>query len=269
MYPIINIAGREIGSYGLFAAIGAVVAGFTFCIIANRRKKGDDDTNIFLMLLIAVGVLVGAHILYAIVTLPLVIRVFQNGYQITSFMSIVEVIAMLFGGGVFYGGLGGGAVAALIYIHKKGLDKGDYADMLAPVVPLFHTFGRIGCFLGGCCYGMEWEHGFVYTECLIEQANGVPRFPVQLVEAGFNFLLSMVLFYLLFKGVLKGRLILVYLFSYAPARFILEFFRGDTYRGFVGALSTSQIISILVVTGCIGWLLAKKFYKPKTNIMQG
>lgn len=268
MYPIINLAGREIGSYGLMAALGGVLAGFVLCIVAHRRKHGDDDTNILLMLFIAVGVLIGSHFVYGLVMLPYVIRAFMNGYQITSFASVVEVVVMLFGGGVFYGGLGGGAVAALIYTHKKGLDKQAYADMLAPVIPLFHTFGRIGCFLGGCCYGMEWEHGFVYTQNPIEQANGVPRFPVQLVEAGFNLLLCLVLFFLLYKGLLKGKLILVYLFSYAPARFILEFFRGDTYRGFVGVLSTSQTISVLIVFACIGWLLVKHFRKPKEDIMQ-
>ena len=49
---------------------------------------------------------------------------------------------------------------------------------------------------------------------------------------------------------------------------MLEFFRGDTYRGFVGVLSTSQTISVLIIFACIGWILVKKFRKPKQDIMQ-
>ena len=258
MYPVIHFLGRELGSYGLCAGVGALLAGLFLCLVARKRKQGTDDINIVLMLVIGVGVLVGSHVLYALVTLPAVIRAFFRGYTITSFMSVVEVVATLFGGAVFYGGLGGGGLAALLYVNKKKLDRTAYADMLAPAIPLFHTFGRIGCFLGGCCYGIESEFGFMYTINPIEQANGVVRFPVQLVEAGFNLVLFLVLAFLLHKGLLRGRLLLVYLLSYAPARFILEFLRGDTYRGLWWGLSTSQWISLFIVVGCLAFLAVQK-----------
>ena len=114
------------------------------------------------------------------------------------------------------------------------------------IINCFTCFGRIGCFLGGCCYGVESEHGVVFTDSLIESANGVPRVPVQLYEAVFELALFFALWALLNKGVLKNRLLLVYLFSYAVGRFILEFWRGDEYRGFLFGLSTSQVVSILV-----------------------
>ena len=55
--------------------------------------------------------------------------------------------------------------------------------------------------------------------------------------------------YLLKKGRLKGRLFALYLLLYAVFRFVIEYFRGDEYRGFVLGLSTSQFISIFVVLG--------------------
>lgn len=150
---------------------------------------------------------------------------------------------------------------------KKKLDLAAYTDMVAPAVPLFHMFGRIGCFLGGCCYGVESDFGFVFEHSLVEAANGVRRFPVQLVEAGFNLLLFAVLAWLLKKGVCKGKLFLLYLLAYSVGRFVLEFWRGDAYRGFLFGVSTSQLISIFLfaVAGCIllwQWLRSRRRMQP-------
>lgn len=260
MYPIIHLPGKELSTYALCAVVGGLLAGTFVCLSAKKRGEDVDDT-IIMMLLIGVGVLFGSHMLYGIVTVPAVVRVFQRGFTIGSFQDFLDLAMFLFGGGVFYGGLGGGALAAWLYARYKHKNKALYADLLAPAIPLFHFFGRIGCFLGGCCYGVEAPFGFVYTQNPIEQANGVVRFPVQLVESAFNLLLFLVLYYLLSHGLLKGRLIFVYLLSYAPARFILEFFRGDTYRGFLGPFSTSQWISLLIVAGCLIFFIYTKIRK--------
>ena len=94
---------------------------------------------------------------------------------------------------------------------------------------------------------MESPFGFVYTNSLAPEANGVSRFPVQLVEAAANFLLAICMLWLFHKKKLKkGRLILVYGLSYPVIRFILEFWRGDQIRGIFFGLSTSQWISLAV-----------------------
>ena len=78
------------------------------------------------------------------------------------------------------------------------------------------------------------------------------RFPVQLVEAGCNLILFAILFLLYDKNKISEKnTFKVYLFSYAIIRFLSEFLRGDEYRGFVGLLSTSQFISVLIIIGLI------------------
>ena len=72
----------------------------------------------------------------------------------------------------------------------------EHTDVAALASPLFHIFGRLGCFLSGCCFGVESSVGFVYHHCLIEEANGVSRFPVQLVEAFANLFIFLLLFIL-------------------------------------------------------------------------
>jgi len=58
-----------------------------------------------------------------------------------------------------------------------------------------------------------------------------------------------------------GEVILAYTALYAMARFVLEFFRGDTDRGFVfgGSLSTSQFIALMLGPAAIAlWFVRRK-----------
>ena len=119
--------------------------------------------------------------------------------------------------------------------------------MYAVLVPLFHAFGRVGCFLGGCCYGIESEFGFTtHTNTNIPSINGVNRFPVQLLESGCNLIIFFILLTLFRKRIMEKRLIWIYLLIYPVVRFCDEFLRGDVYRGFLLGLSTSQWVSIIL-----------------------
>ena len=247
MYPIINIFGREIASYGIMTASGVLAGGFFVCRTAKKRNHDDNDYIIF-MLICAIGVLVGSHLLYAI-TQWKIIGIFLSNLDrfAATFGDLIANLIYIFGGSVFYGGLLGGIAAGVIYGKIKKLDLKEYSDICTPMIPLFHAFGRVGCFLGGCCFGIESPLGFtVHGNELVPMINDVQRFPVQLLEASLNLILFFVLWYLLKKDIFKGRLIFVYLLSYSVIRFFDEFLRGDTYRGFLFVLSTSQIISILI-----------------------
>lgn len=125
-------------------------------------------------------------------------------------------MATIWGGSVFYGGLLGGILAGAVYLRRKGRPLDLWASLTAPAIPLFHVFGRVGCFLGGCCYGLPSAWGFVYRYSPVAEANGVSRFPVQLVEAAWNLVLFLLLARLQRRG--RDRLLPLYLALYAPAR---------------------------------------------------
>ena len=61
------------------------------------------------------------------------------------------------GGFVFYGGLLGGLFG--IYLGGKILKipVWEYAQNTIPVIPLAHGFGRLGCLMAGCCYGVPYD----------------------------------------------------------------------------------------------------------------
>lgn len=241
MFPGFTVFGKFISSYSLCALAGI----FTACPISiywYKKRGGNDISMINVYLFGSIGVFLGMHILFGITNIPH----WHILAEAADFKDLIMKFATIFGGSVFYGGLLGGLLAGGISAKVQKLDAGLVTDCAAPALALFHCFGRIGCFLGGCCYGVESEHGVIFTKSLIESANGVPRVPVQLYEAAFELALFFALWALLNKGALKNRLLLVYLIAYAAGRFVLEFWRGDEYRGFLFGLSTSQIISVIV-----------------------
>lgn len=61
------------------------------------------------------------------------------------------------GGIVLYGSFVGGLLAYIIFyrvsLRKKNVSTLVLADLIAPLLALGLFFGRLGCFLNGCCYG--------------------------------------------------------------------------------------------------------------------
>ncbi len=257
MFPYFELFGRAIGLYPIMALIGAFAAGL-YTIHEGKKRGLDENDTITALLFICVGVLIGGHMLYALTNAARFPAFFANLGQIRSFGDFINAILPIFGGAVFYGGLFGGLAAGVIYGRRKKLSARAYADIFAASAPLFHVFGRIGCFLGGCCYGIESGFGFTFRRALVQEANNVARFPVQLLEALFNLALFFVFRRLLNKGALKGRLFALYLFAYAIGRFFIEFLRGDAIRGVLLGFSTSQWISAAVIA-----LAALYFFKHR------
>jgi phosphatidylglycerol:prolipoprotein diacylglycerol transferase len=242
MLPFFTLFGKTIGLYQVMALCGVFAAGIYACYPCKKKGR-DDNEAIQFLLFVSIGVLLGSHILYAVVNYHEAERfsfaVQNNG----TFKDYLDAFIALAGGSVFYGGLLGGLLAGFIYLSKKQ-DRTYLIDIVSPAIPLFHFFGRRGCFLGGCCFGIESKAGFVFRNSPIEEANGLLRFPVQLLEAAFNLMLFIALDTLRRKRPFEGKLLYLYLISYSLGRFFIEFLRGDSYRGIWVFLSTSQLISI-------------------------
>lgn len=253
MFPSFIFLGKEVGMYVVCATVGLFVA-CPVGIALYKKRTGDDISMILMYIISAVGVFFGMHILYGITN----ISYWYVLGEAKGFVDFIQRVLIIFGGSVFYGGLIGGLIAGFIYIKKSKMPFDIATDCAAVSIPLFHGISRVGCFLGGCCYGVEWEHGITFTRSPIEQVNGVPRVPVQLFEAAFEILLFVTLLILLNKNVLKGRLLALYLLTYAVGRFTLEFWRGDDYRGHLFGLSTSQCIAVLMFVGSGIFLLKKR-----------
>ena len=265
MFPTFEVFGITIGMYGVLTVIGAALC-VTLGINLIKKFNIQWEDFALVMIALAVSLFIFAHIFFGITNLDKLALLFTNLDRLR-LDQIFGLLAECVGGMVFYGGFIGGAIGIMFYcrfINKK-LNKNNLLDVYAVITPLFHIFGRIGCFLGGCCYGVESEFGFtVHGNTLNPPVNDVNRFPIQLVEAGINLLIFLVMLYLFKKDIMRDKLIYVYMLIYPVVRFIDEFFRGDTYRGFLFGLSTSQWISIILFAFAIIMLIVKR-NKSKSN----
>jgi len=170
-------------------------------------------------------------------------------------------------GFVFYGALIGGLGGVAVYALRKKLPFFSLTDYFIPGLVLGHAFGRVGCFFAGCCYGTACDTpiSIVFPAGGAAPA-GVPLLPTQLMESAFLFLLCAFLVWRLAKKKPFGTVSGWYMALYGVWRFAIEFFRNDE-RGFVGALSTSQFISIFVFLGGVALLLLVKLGVLKKTVL--
>ncbi len=241
-----SLFGTFIPYYGFFILLGIVCAYLWGYVLCKRFSLNTDDFILIDAYLLLFGFL-GAKALYIIVS-------FKDIDFSAVFQSLKHFNAFVSSGFVFYGGLLGG-LGALLFLQKvHHIKTDDYLNILAPCLCLVHAFGRIGCSLAGCCYGKATTGRlyFLYQQS-IAAPNGVRLFPVQGIESAGLFVLFIVLSILALRNHGK-RVHVVYFIAYALLRFILEFFRGDTERGMLGFLSTSQIIGIGLILGILSFV---------------
>ena len=142
-----------LNTYGLMIGIGFVLAVIVVRALARSSDQDPDHiTNVAMYALIA-GI-VGARIFYVI-------------HNYSSFETIPSMFAVWKGGLEFLGGVILAVFVLLAYLLINKLPVRRYLDMLAIVLLLASSFGRLGCFLNGCCFGkptdVKWAVRFPYA----------------------------------------------------------------------------------------------------------
>lgn len=250
MCPYIIIANEfYLPTYGLCFGLGFAITLTLTCLIA--KKEGNAWQQVLYCNFYAlIGIGIGAKLMAVVSKIPGFIRGWDNFVYLwnNDFWGLMEYA---FGGLVFYGGLLGAIFGYWVYSKQFKIHINFILDNTVAYFPLLHAFGRLGCLLAGCCYGMEYYGPFAMQfpeNELDETLNDVPRFPTQLTEIVFNLILFTVLFILRKKRVLMPKALLgLYLICYAVMRFLLEFVRGDTIRGSAWMFTTSQWVSIILL----------------------
>lgn len=244
MHPdLLSIGPFTIHSYGLMIVLG-YFAGLS--IIRMRCKRYGVEWPVAMDLsfyLLLFGVL-GAKLLYWII-FP---SEFVSDMQLI--VSEPKEFMVRFGGGfVFFGGLFAGAIVLFYYSRKHALEMMKTIDLITPAVPLAHAFGRIGCFLAGCCYGKEcnlpWAITFTNPKTLAP--FGIPLHPTQVYESLFLFSLTFGLLLLESRITrIPGRMLPTYVLCYTIWRMFAELFRGDPRGSFLNTpLTSTQAVAIL------------------------
>lgn len=242
MCPYLAFLGRIIPTYGLLMATG-LVASFVMAFFRVRKAQGDTDA-LFIIAALAIGAaLAGAKLLYLLVS--------YTPSQLWAALKAGDFSVLSGSGLVFYGGLLGGILGALAGVRLAGVKSSFslYCNAIVPAIPLGHTFGRLGCFMSGCCYGLPYSGPFSVR--FIRVGITEPVFPVQLLEAALNLLLCLFLLHYTTKTRSGAQSLWLYTLLYAVLRFLLEFLRGDSIRGFIGGLSISQWLSAWIALASV------------------
>jgi len=187
MYPVLELWGRSIPTYSLMAIIGLLAAYLLMMLLC--RRFGINRENVSYIYLGAIlGGVICAKILYLITAIPYlrtdINTVIRSG---DNRLWLVLIATYLSGGFVFYGGMIGAGIGAWAMCRLFHWRLADHLTVLAPAIPLFHAFGRIGCLLTGCCYGIPWSWGYQLNASQYAPHH-VTLFPVEALESAAEFL---------------------------------------------------------------------------------
>lgn len=166
------------------------------------------------------------------------------------------------GGLTYYGGLIGATAYAVYFLRRERFPFLKAADMAGFAIALGLAWGRMGCFLAGCCFGVEWRHKlaayfpgwspaseaqFRAHHLAHEGMAALPVHPTQLYESiGSLAIAAFCYAFVMPRKRYDGQVFVVFLVAYSILRFALEMLRNDDRGGLLG-LSTSQLISVLIV----------------------
>ena len=245
--------------YGLCMAFGFLAAWRMLTILCKRTGQNADQVAM-LLTWVMVAAIIGARTVYV-----------AEHWADEFARNPMAVFRLDQGGLVYYGGFIGAMIPYIAYAryHRKSFFV--MADISAAVLPLGQAFGRVGCFMHGCCFGNRtdtccgvsfpkgspawWEQ--VKAGLISDIApRSLPVIPTQLIESAATLALFAVLFTLYprhhqRRGFISG----LYLIVYAVLRFGIEYLRGDP-RAAVGPFSISQAISLALLAvgaGCVAW----------------
>lgn len=235
MAPTLYLGGLALPAYTVLIVIGFTAGLF---VAEGRRSLQQLPADVVLAAYLIAGVcsFLGGKLFFIVQGWGLFLERAAEGMSFFEFFSRAGL--------VFYGGMAGALGGIFLAAALLRTPAWPLMDTLLPSLPLAQAFGRVGCLLAGCCYGLPVSWGV-----WMHPDSGAPTdtalLPVQLFEAAG----ALVLFFVVMRAgrrqLPQGRLLSIYLLGYGALRFVLEFFRYDSIRGFAGALSVSQWCSLV------------------------
>lgn len=235
MHQFIDLPFGRVGAFPLCVGIGLLV--LVLLVLYGCSRSGLSSFQVNERLVPALPFC----LLFGVVFAGTSDTLFHDGFQ--------AVLHHPFGRGVnYFGWLFGCVIFLFVFGRLWRISATALLEVFVPACLPAQAIGRIGCCLGGCCYGMPVDPtwGVVYPEgSLPFSAYGaIPLVPVQLYESGWLFFAFAVVMVFVRQGCRAG----VSLMAMGVGRFALEFLRGDS-RGdmlFCRSLSPAQCLSIVL-----------------------
>jgi len=235
---LIRIGPFAIASYGVMVAIAFIMGIF----VAERRAKKYGvlpERVMDLSMVILIGSIIGARALYVFTHI--------SEYRANPW----TMFAVWQGGLTFYGGFILAFILSIIYLKSKKISIGKMADIIAPAIALGIGFGRIGCFLNGCCFGKPTH--FPISVVFPEYSPcgwilpGQRVHPTQIYSSIDGFVIFLILLVIERKKKFSGELFWFFVLFYSLFRFCIDFLRWYEPSAYVFPnITNNQIISALL-----------------------
>lgn len=253
LHPILYEYGNlKVYSYGLMMVIGYFAA-LTFIYLFAPRAKMKRSDAVDLSILVFVFGIIGSRLVY----------VFLNFDQYSNDLS--SIFEFQKGGLSWHGGLLGAAVIIIIYTGLKRYNLARVSDLMFTSSILGLGFGRIGCFLNGCCFGKPCDLPWAVT--FPHHNHPIPVHPTQIYEMLFDFGGFAFLIYWWNKRKFNGENTLMMLGIYSVIRFGVEFFRYNTPDQMVSGLSYAQWVSIAIMLVTFTIIIIKRKKQVKLSAL--
>jgi phosphatidylglycerol:prolipoprotein diacylglycerol transferase len=251
MYPILlKIGPLTLHTFGVMLAI-AVVVGSAHLLRETRRLADPRITEAVIQRAswyIVLAVVLGGRLMHVIVNWK------DYAHRPLAAFAIWEGGLVMYGGliAVFFTVLG---FAALNHIRLLRL-----CDLVAPSCFLGDAIGRWGCFFAGDDYGKPTDSWvgitFTHPDSLVPaHLRGVPLHPTQIYMSLKALAIFGALMWITRRKRFDGQVAGWSFILYAVLRSIVELFRGDLDRGFIGPLSTAQFTSIFMFAAGVAILV--------------
>ncbi len=233
----------SVKTWGFIVAIGIVIAMF-LALKEAKKKKLTGRIEDLLVVMLVFGLIFG-RIAYVLIN-P------------SEFKSLFEFLEIWNGGIVSWGALSGVIFGSLVHKKITKTKKEDFLeilDLLAPYLILAIAIGRIGCFLRGCCFGIETDlpWGVLYLGDSL-----LPVHPTQLYHFIADLAILFLLLHLRKKPNPKGVLFFYFVALYSLERIVIDFFRYHQPSEYLGMFTLTQLIFFLFLAAAIVLIKNKK-----------
>jgi phosphatidylglycerol:prolipoprotein diacylglycerol transferase len=236
-----------------------------------RREGADGEIAWDAAMWIFVSGLLGARLFYVVQYAP---NFFGpdpvNGQPRTVMQILFALINLPDGGLVLYGGLILAPVAYYLFCVRRGISPLAFGDIAVSSVFVGLLFGRLGCFLHGCCYGdlcelpwgVRFPAGSVPFEAMVHRGlqgrdalRSLALHPTQLYDSLSAVAIVAVTWVYYPYRRRNGEVLAIGWMAYPINRFLIEFLRSDESGKFGTTLTISQWVSLGLFASGLAYFL--------------
>ena len=233
----------------------AILTGVVVAILVGRarykKRGGNDELVLDTALWAVIFGIIGARAYHVITDWQLY---FSEG------ANPLDALKIWNGGLGIWGGVGAGTLAGALYLRKRGVDLGPFADSIAPGILIAQAIGRLGTYFNQELFGgpttLPWGLQIDPVHLPAGYAPGTTFHPTFLYEMLWNLGAAALLFWLdRKKKFAGGQVFALYVVFYALGRIWVEMLRIDKAHIILGLRLNVWTTAAIAMAGIVAYII--------------